>query len=72
MSRFTLWVIKRLLWWADALICRLPTPDAARGAYFDEWGRLSDVHGAICAAYEPLAPAQGPTPAEPNQGCEAG
>lgn len=45
--RAKLWVLKRLLWRADALICSLPAPAQPTGSYFETWSRLGSVHGAI-------------------------
>ena len=51
-TRYKLWLIRRLLWRADAVICSLPTPVAPHDSYFDTWGALGEVHGAIGRAYD--------------------
>lgn len=51
-TRYKLWLIRRLLWRADAVICSLPPAREPRGAYYDLHGALLDVHGAIGKAYD--------------------
>jgi hypothetical protein len=52
-TRWKLWALRRLLWRADAIICSLPTPNEPDSAYYDTWGAMGEVHGAIGRAYPP-------------------
>lgn len=47
--------IRWLLWRADAIICSLPTPARPEGAYFEVWGALGNIHGAIGKLPDDLA-----------------
>jgi hypothetical protein len=53
-TRYKLWLVRRLLWRADAVICSLPLPKSAaelNEPYGVLRGDLGSVHRAIDRAY---------------------
>jgi len=54
-TRFKLRLIKRLLWWADGVMCSLPGPAAPEGSYYEIWADLGNVHSSIGNTYSESA-----------------
>lgn len=50
-NKYKLWLIKKLLYRADAIICSLPCPNTSQEIYYTLWSNLGKIHSIINNTY---------------------